>query len=240
MSVKDPAAKNALGVINFLGTGIVWVICILLILHNMNFNITTLLAGVSVGGIAITFASQKILADLFSALSIVFDKPFAVGQTINFKDITGTVQYVGLKSTRLKILTGEEIIVSNSDLLSQHIKNFHTRTERRFVLNLGVTYQTPYKKLIIIPELIRTIIENQEGVRFERAHFTELADSALNFEAVYWSINPDFIISYNLQQAINLEVIKRFEEKKIDFAYPTQKIHITKEYIETEAAQEEE
>jgi small-conductance mechanosensitive channel len=200
----------------------IWLVLILVALDNLGINIKTLIAGLGISGIAVALAVQNILGDLFASLSIVLDKPFVIGDFIIVNEYLGTVENVGLKTTRIRSLSGEQLVFSNGDLLKSRIRNFKRMYERRVVFSIGVLYQTPYEKLRLIPKMIREIIENQKPVRFDRAHFKEYGDYSLKFEIVYWIHSPDYNIYMDIQQAINLEIYKKFEETDIAFAYPTQ------------------
>lgn len=200
----------------------IWLVLILVALDNLGVNIKTLIAGLGISGIAVALAMQNILGDLFASLSIVLDKPFVIGDFIIVNDYMGTVENVGLKTTRIRSLSGEQLVFSNGDLLKSRIRNFKRMYERRVVFSIGVLYQTPYEKLRLIPKMIREIIENQNPVRFDRAHFKEYGDYSLKFEIVYWIHSPDYNIYMDIQQAINLEIYKKFEASDIAFAYPTQ------------------
>lgn len=207
----------------------VWIMAVLLTLHNLGFNVTALLTGLGIGGLAIALAVQSVLGDLLAALSIVLDKPFVVGDFLVVDEHRGTVEYIGLKTTRLRSLSGEQIIVSNSDLLKSRIRNFKRMFERRIVFSVGVTYQTPHEKLERMPAMIREIIEAQQNVRFDRAHFQKYGDSSLDFEMVYFVTLPDYNIFMDVQQAINLEIYRRFVAEGIEFAYPTRTVHMASE-----------
>jgi small-conductance mechanosensitive channel len=197
-----------------------------MILDNMGFNITALVAGMGVGGIAVALAVQTILGDLFASLSIVLDKPFVVGDFLIIGDLLGSVEYVGLKTTRLRSLSGEQLIFSNSDLLTSRIRNYGRMFERRVVFNIGVTYQTPRDKLIKIPEIIRTAVETQDKTRFDRSHFKEYGNFSLNYESVYYIQGSDYNMYMDIQQDINLYIHEQFENEGIEFAYPTQTLFI--------------
>ena len=206
-------------------------IIILLALDNMGVQITTLVASLGVGSIAVALAVQNILADLFASLSIAFDRPFVIGDFIIVGDYLGTVENIGLKTTRVRSLSGEQLIFANSDLLNSRIRNYKRMGERRIVFSIGVTYQTPRSLVEKIPEMIRGIIEAQDGTRFDRAHFKSFGDSALLFETVYYVTTPDYNLYMNIQQTINLELMKQFEENGIEFAYPTQTLFVKKEEV---------
>ena len=211
----------------FLARVVLWTIILLLTLQNVfDINITALITGLGIGGIAIALAVQNILGDLFGAVSIVLDKPFVVGDFIVVDNFSGTVEYVGLKTTRLRSLSGEQIVFSNGDLLKSRIRNYKRMYERRIAFTIGVTYDTPRETLAAIPEWIRTIVESQPEARFDRSHFFAFGDSALNFETVYFVKKPDYGVYMNVQQAINLELMRRFEEAGVEFAFPTRTVHL--------------
>ena len=221
----DPTISTALGSVGFLIRFAVWATFVMLALDNLGIDVGPLVASLGIGGVALALALQGVLGDLFASLSIIFDKPFVVGDSIKVGDLAGTVQHVGLKSTRIRALTGEQLVFSNADLLSSRIQNFQHRQERRCAFTLGVTYDTPSEKLERIPGLIQEIIESRENTRFERCLFMVFGDSALNFEAVYHMLVPDFQTYGETHHAINLEIFRRFGEEGIEFAYPTQKIY---------------
>jgi small-conductance mechanosensitive channel len=205
---------------------IVWAFVVLLILDNLGFNITTLVAGLGVGGIAIAMASQNILADLFASLSILLDKPFKVGDFITVGEFLGSVEYIGLKTTRLRSLGGEQLIFSNTDLLSSRIRNYKRMLERRIAFTVGVEYDTEYEKLERIPGMIKDIILSVDVTRFDRSHFISYGDFSLNIETVYYVLSADYTTYADVQQEINLKLFKKFKEEGIVFAFPTQTIHL--------------
>jgi small-conductance mechanosensitive channel len=223
---KDPASVTTLNVLNIIGKVILWAIVLLLVLDNLGVNITALVAGMGVGGIAIALAVQTILGDLFASLSIVLDKPFVVGDFLIVGDLLGSVEHVGMKTTRLRSLSGEQLVFSNSDLLNSRIRNYGRMYERRLQFDIGVTYQTPRDKLIKIPQIIREAIEKMDKTRFDRSHFKEFGASALTFESVYYVLGPDYNTYMDIQQAINLHIHERFEQEDIEFAYPTQTLFV--------------
>ncbi len=229
MAGPESGRSTAAGAFEFILRVAVWSAFLLLILDNIpGVNVGSLIAGFGVAGIAVALAVQTILSDLFSALSILLDKPFEEGDFIVVDDFSGTVEKIGLKSTRVRSLSGEQLIFSNSDLLSSRIRNYKRMKQRRIVFNLGVVYETPYEKLSKIPEIIREVIDSQENAVFDRAHFQSFGDSALNYEIVYHMTTPDYAVYMDTQQAINLELFKRFGEEGIEFAYPTQTIFLAK------------
>ncbi len=226
---EDAAAATTLSALGFLIKLAVWLVVLLLALDNMGVNITGLVAGLGIGGIAIALALQKILGDLFASLSIVLDKPFIIGDFIISGDHMGTVEQIGLKTTRIRSLSGEQIVFPNSDLLASRIRNYKRMQERRVLFTVGVTYQTSYESLRKIVTMLREIVEAQSGARFDRAHFKEYGDSALIFEIVYYVTSPDYNLYMDLQQRINLEVYRRFLDAGIDFAYPTRTLYLHQE-----------
>lgn len=225
----DPASVTTVSALGFVGKLVLWTIILLLALDNLGIDITGLIAGLGIGGIAIALAVQNILGDLFASLSIVLDKPFVIGDFIIVDNFLGSVEHIGLKTTRIKSLSGEQLVFSNSDLLNSRIRNFKRMYERRVVFSLGVIYQTSLEKLQMIPEIIRNIIEQQEKTRFDRAHFKEYGNFSLNFEAVYYVLDPNFNVYMDIHQAINLEIFKQFKQEHIEFAYPTQTLFLEKE-----------
>ncbi len=225
---KNAAEVTTISALGFITKIAFYSIIVLLCLDNLGINITALVTGLGVGGVAVALAVQNILSDLFASLSIVLDKPFVLGDFIIVDNYMGTVEHIGLKTTRLRSLFGEQLIFSNTDLLKSRIRNYKRMYERRVVFTLGVTYQTPYEKLEKIPGMIREIVEAQTQVRFDRAHFKTYGDSSLNFEIVYWVQNADYNVYMDIHQAINLAIFKKFAEEGIDFAYPTQTIFLEK------------
>lgn len=219
---QDAGATTSLAALNFVGKLVLWALVLMIMLDNLGVNVTAMVAGLGVGGIAVALAVQNILGDLFASLSIVIDKPFVIGDVIMVDTFTGTVEHVGLKTTRLRSATGEQIIISNGDLLKTRIRNYKRMEERRVTFGFGVVYQTTAEQLAMIPGMVREIVQAVPRTRFERAHFKAFGPSSLDFEVVFWMLDPDFLGSMNAQQAINLEIFKRFGELGVEFAYPTQ------------------
>ncbi len=228
-SVRDDVGgeqKTTLSVVGVILKIGVWIFVILIILDNLpGVEITTLIAGLGIGGIAVGLAVQNILSDLFSSVSIALDKPFVIGDTIKSGDFIGTVEKIGLKSTRLRSLSGEQLIFSNSDLLSSRIQNFRRMDRRRALFTLGVTYETSLENLERIPKILEEIISSKPEVTFDRAHFKEYGNFSLNFEIVYFVETSDFRYFMDVQQAINYEIYRKFHEFGIQFAYPTQVVY---------------
>ena len=207
----------------------VWVIGIVFLMDNLGFDISAVIAGLGIGGIAIALAAQAILGDLFSYFVIFFDRPFEVGDFITVQDKVGTVEYTGIKTTRIRALTGEQLVFSNTDLTNSRIHNFKKLQERRILFRLGVVYQTPAAQLEEISKIVRKIIESHNDVRFDRGHFATYGDFSLNFEFVYFVIGSEYVKYMDTQQSINLQIYKEFEKRGIEFAYPTQTLFLNKE-----------
>ena len=226
---EDAGAVAAMDIVSFLIRVSVWAIIFLLALDNLGVNITALVAGLGVGGIAVALAAQNIIGDLFASLSIVLDRPFVPGDFLAIDEFYGDVEKVGLKTTRMRSLSGEQIVFSNNDLLNSRIRNYGQMVERRIVFSVGVVYQTPHEKLQQIPSIIEDIIVKQELARFDRAHFKQYGDYSLNFEMVYYVESSDYRLFMDIQQAVNLEIFRRFAEEGIEFAYPTQTLFVDRQ-----------
>jgi small-conductance mechanosensitive channel len=220
----DRATAGSLGVIAFILQGIIWALVILLTLDNLGVNITALVAGLGVGGVAVALAVQNILGDLFASLSITFDRPFVVGDFLILDEFLGSVEQIGIKSTRLRSLSGEQIVMSNADLLKSRVRNYGRMSERRVVFANGVTYETPSDKLELIPRIIRGIVESHSDTRFDRSHFAAHGPAALEFETVYYVLSADYNRYMDIQQSINMRIHREFERLGVEFAYPTQRI----------------
>lgn len=209
---------------------VIWAMVIILVLENIpGIHVTTLIASLGIGGIAIGLALQRILGDLFASLTISIDQPFVEGDAINVDNFSGQVEHIGLKSTRVRSDSGEQLIFSNSDLLNSRIRNFKSMQHRPVVFTLNITYKTSYKKLQKIPGIIKDIIEEQPKVSFNGAHFKRYNDSSLGYEISYRIDTADFNLFLDTQEKINLEIFRRFRDEGIDFAYPTQTILLEKE-----------
>lgn len=200
---------------------IIWVIGFVFLIDNFGYNITTIITGLGVGGIAIALAAQAILGDLFSYLVIFFDKPFEIGDFIIVDDKMGSIEYIGIKTTRIRTLSGEQLICSNSALTSSWVHNYKRMDLRRVVFSFGIVYQTPLEKAREIPGWIKEIIVSREQTRFDRAHLLKFGESSLDFEVVFYVLSSDYNIYMDIQQAINFSIMERFEKEDIQFAYPT-------------------
>lgn len=220
--------ESALSVMSKIGKVVLWSVGFLFILSNVGVNVSSLIASLGIGGIAVALAAQNILGDLFSSLAIYFDKPFTVGDFIIVGDTMGTVKHIGIKTTRIKSLSGEEIVLPNQELTSARIQNYKRMEERRIAFNVGVTYQTSSDKIAAIPGMIEEIVKDVENVRFDRCHFKSFGDSALIFETVYHVTDSDYAIYMDAQQSINMAIKGRFEAENIDIAYPTQTVYVQK------------
>jgi small-conductance mechanosensitive channel len=225
---EDGASRTTMNALSFLGRVALWAIVLLLILDNLGIDVTALVAGLGIGGIAIALAVQNILSDLFASLSIVLDKPFVNGDFVIVGDLMGSVEHIGIKTTRVRSISGEQLVFSNTDLLNSRIRNFGRMQQRRVVFKIGVLYQTPTEKLELIPTIIREAIEAEEDTRFDRSHFASYGDFSLDFETVYYIGSPDYNLYMDRQQAINLAIFRRFADEGIEFAYPTQTLFIEK------------
>lgn len=221
----DAAAATTLAAVTVLGKVVLWAVVLLSALANLGVNITALLAGLGVGGIAVALAAQNVLVDLFASMAIVLDKPFVLGDQIVVGDKTGTVEHIGLKTTRLRSLSGEQLVFSNSKLLSMDIRNFKRMEERRVLFTLGLVYQTPVEKMEAVPGIIREIIEAHPSARFDRSHFKAFGPSSLDVETVYFVLAPEYAAYMAAQQSINLAIMKRFAAEGLEFAYPTQTLY---------------
>jgi len=222
--IKLKQVKGIMVIISIL----IWILGIIFLLDNFGYNVTAFITGLGIGGIAIALAAQNILGDLFNYFVIFFDRPFEVGDFIIVDNKMGTVEAIGIKTSRIRSLTGEELVFANSDLTNSRIHNFKRMEKRRIVFTFGVTYQTSIENLQAIPGIIRDIITSQQLVTFDRAHFKAYGDFSLIFEVVYFVMDPDYIKYMDIQQSINLEIYKEFSKRGIEFAYPTQTLYIEK------------
>lgn len=199
----------------------IWSVALLTMLANMGVNITAFVASLGVGGVAVALAVQNILSDLFASLAIGLDKPFEVGDFVVFGDIAGVIERVGLKTTRIRSISGEQVICGNTELLKSIIHNYKRMEERRVVFTFGVTYSTPPETMEEIPGIVRKAVESSPDTRFDRAHFKTFGASSLDFEVVYFINTADFTKYMDIQQSINLILMKAFQAKEVEFAFPT-------------------
>ncbi len=210
----------------------IWLFAFLFFLDNLGIQISGLIAGLGIGGIAIGFASQSIIQDIFSYFTIQIDKPFEIGDFIIVGDFRGVVEYIGIKTTRLQSLSGEQLVFSNGDLTNSRIQNFRRMKRRRIVFNFGVTYDTSLEKLREIPPLITDIIENIDNTEVNRVHFQAYGDFSLIFEVVYFVNSKEYLDYMNIQQEINFKMKKEFKERGIEFAFPSRTIYLKQDKLE--------
>ena len=221
--------STALELLSKIAKIILWVLAGILILSNLGYNVSTLIAGVGIGGIAIAFALQNILSDIFSSFSIYFDKPFQKGDLIVIGPDKGYVRKIGIKSTRIQTMEGQELVVPNKELTSIRINNFKKMEKRRAIFRFSVVYETSLSKMKKIPEIVNKIIASTENAEFERVHFKEFGDFSLNYEAAYFLNSNKENIYRDAQHKINLALKEAFEKDGISLAYPTQKLYLAKE-----------
>jgi len=205
---------------------VVWIIAFLFILDNLDIQITGLITGLGIGGVAIAFAAQNILTDLFNYFTIFFDKPFDIGDFIITGDYKGSIEHIGVKTTRIRSLSGEQLIISNTDLVNSRINNYKRMKQRRINFSFGLTYDTPLEKLKKVPGIVEEIIKSIDKTEFDRTFFTEFAASSLLFQVVYFVKDSDFKVYQGIQQQINFQLKEKLEELGVSFAFPTQTIHL--------------
>lgn len=222
---EDTGTKLAFSYLSVFAKIMIWSFGLLLVLSNLGINITSLVAGLGIGGIAFAFAMQNILGDLFSSFAIFFDKPFLPGDFIQVGDQRGVVKKIGIKTTRIQASQGEEIVFSNQELTSTQIHNFKKLKERRINFSFGIVYETPLEKVAKVSEMVKNIITGVGEIRFDRAHFNSFDDSALGFEVVYFVESDDYNKYMDIQQKINLQILEVFEKEKIEMAYPTRVVY---------------
>jgi small-conductance mechanosensitive channel len=218
---SDAASITMIRAFGFMGKVVLWSVILLLALENLGVDVTALIAGLGVGGVAVALAVQNILGDLLASLSIVLDKPFVIGDTIQIDNFTGTVESIGIKTTHLRSVTGEQLVFSNGDLVRSRIRNHKRMGERRVAHAFDVVYQTPAEKVARIPEIVRRLVDTREQLRFDHTHLTGLGESGLRFEAVWFVLSPDNNLHLDLQQSVLLDLLRSFEAEGIELAYPT-------------------
>jgi len=225
---EDEAKKRSIkGIVPVIKV-IIWGIGITFLLDNLGFKISTVIAGLGIGGIAVALAAQAVLGDLFSYFSILFDRPFEIGDFIIVGDYLGSIEHIGIKTTRVRSLGGEQLVFSNTDLTNSRVRNYKRMEKRRVVFKLGVIYQTTLQQLKEIPGIIRNTVENVNDTLFDRAHFSSYGDFSLIFEVVYYVLSSDYNKYMDIQQEINFKIKEEFEERGIEFAYPTQTLFLEK------------
>ena len=223
--------RGGVAMINAMGIAakvVLWILIIITAFHSvLAIDVTPWITGLGVSGIAVALAVQNILGDLLAALAIVFDKPFDVGDTIGVDAITGTVEHIGLKTTRIRSITGEQIIIGNGDLLKSRLRNFRRMYQRRALFNLDVTFDTPSDALTRLPKIIEEIVTKQSPVKFDRSHIATFGESAIRIETVYYVLDPDYKKYMDIQQAINVAVLERFGKERVKFAFPSRTVYST-------------
>lgn len=221
----DPNAATATDMVILLARIALWILGALFVLSNLGIEVTSLIAGLGIGGIAVAFALQGILSDLFASFSIYFDRPFQIGDFVVIGADSGTVEKIGIKSTRIRTLQGEELVVSNAELTTTRVQNFKKMKERRIVMQFGITYETPQSLVSQVPKIVEGIFSDIQQATLDRVHFTTLGDSALTFEVVYFVQSADYAEYLDVQQSFNLTLMSKFAEMGIEFAYPTQLVY---------------
>ncbi|WP_426116107.1 mechanosensitive ion channel family protein [Massilia sp. PWRC2] len=225
--LSNPAAATHLMLGALVARILLWSLTVLIMLDNLGFNISTLMASLGIGGIAVALAVQNILGDVFSSVSIALDKPFVIGDFIVVDDYMGTVEFIGMKTTRLRSLGGEQIIFSNSELLKNRIRNYKRMDERRVLFEFGIAFETPTEQVEQVAAMVKAIVSAQQpAVRLDRAHFKGYGNSALMFEVVYYVLDADYNTYMDVHQEISLAMLRQFREREIGFAYPTTTLHI--------------
>lgn len=221
----DPNSANSANLVTLISRLAMWSFGAIFVLSNLGVEVTSLIAGLGIGGIAIAFALQGVLSDLFASFSLYFDKPFRIGDFIVIGDNSGKVERIGIKTTRLRTLQGEELVVSNTELTTARVQNFKKMQERRIVSTFGITYETPQERTKEVPGIVKRIFESLEGAHLDRVHLTSFGDFALIYELVYYVESSDYSEYLDLQQSFNFDLMKRFAELGIEFAYPTQMLY---------------
>jgi small-conductance mechanosensitive channel len=225
--VDETKKRDVKGIVPIIKV-VIWSIGIIFLLDNLGFKINTVIAGLGIGGIAVALAAQALLGDLFSYFSILFDRPFEIGDFIIVGDYLGTIEHIGIKTTRIRSLSGEQLVFSNTDLTNSRVRNYKRMQKRRVVFQLGVTYQTTLQQVKEIPQIITDVIKNVNDTVFDRAHFSSYGDFSLNFETVYNVLSSDYNKYMDIQQEINFAIKEEFEKRGIEFAYPTQTLFMEK------------
>jgi small-conductance mechanosensitive channel len=223
----DPTTQAAAKNLGIIVKVFLWIGGVMFLLDNLGIDVTAAIAGLGITGIAVALAAQTMLKDTFAAFCIFIDKPFKVGDTISMGDLMGAVEYIGFKTTRIRSLSGEQIVFPNSTLTDNQVRNFKRMEQRRIVFKIGIVYQTSVDKVRETPGLIKAIIDTTPNTKFDRAHFISYGDFALIYEVVYYVLNPDYLVYVTAQQEINFRLMEEFAKRGIEFAYPTQQLYVT-------------
>ena len=222
----DVGTRTTIQAVGYASRFVLWALLVVTALQNFGINVTALITGLGIGGVAIALALQNILGDLFAALAIVLDQPFVVGDSVQVDNINGTIEHVGLKTTRIRSLSGEQVVISNADLLRSRIRNYQRMEHRRVAFNLDLGFDTPPDKVARVPDMVRAIVESQPLTRFDRCHLLTFAESGLRLEAVYYVLDPDFNKYADIHHAINLELLRRLQRDEIEFGFATRTMHL--------------
>lgn len=217
------------GFITQLTKVVIWGAAILILLQNLGVEISVLLGGMGLAGLAVGFALQSILEDIFAFFSIYFDRPFEIGDFIIVGEEMGTIEKIGIKTTRIRTLQGQELVMSNRELTGQRIHNYRKMEERRIVFGFGITYETDYKKLKKVNGIVEKVFEDlKKDARLDRVHFHDFGDFSLDYEVVYYVLTRDYYQYMDVQEKVNLALFKAFEKEGISFAYPTKRVLLDK------------
>ncbi len=229
MKEQDPAKKKNIRGVMIITKALIWGLGIVILLDNMGYKVSALLAGLGIGGIAVALAAQAVLGDLFAYISIVFDRPFEIGDFIIVDNYLGTIEDIGIKTTKIRSLGGEMLIFSNTDLTNSRVRNYKKMEKRRVAFTVGVTYDTGSQKLKKIPGIVREVIEGIKDTTFDRSHFASYGDFTLNFESVYYIEGSDYNKYMDVQQEINIKLYEAFEKEGVEFAFPTQTLYVNRQ-----------
>lgn len=230
---RDPSASAPIGLLSSVAEAMVVILLVMLALSNLGVDIGALIAGLGIGGVAVALAAQNILGDLFASFSIIFDKPFAIGDSIQVGNDAGTVENIGLKTTRVKSSSGEQLIFSNKDLLESRIRNYRRMRERRVLLKLRFGFDTPLEKIKMIPQIVQEAFEGQNKVRFDYCRFTEITDYAYSFEVVFWVLDPAFSLYLEIQESFYIKTLAQLQSYGIGLAEPARRIAYIQQNKET-------
>ncbi len=233
---EPPERIKQLGGILLVLKALIWIFGIVMLIDNMGYDVTTIIAGFGVGGIAIALAAQNILGDLFSYLVIFFDKPFEIGDFIVVGENSGVVEKIGIKTSHVRSLDGQQMVMPNAEMVKTVIHNFKRLQRRRIVFVVGVVYYTPSEKLKKIPGMVEKIVTQTENATFDRAHLKSFGDFSINYELVYYVESADYLTYMNTHHAICISIFEKFEQEGIEFAFPTQTLFVNKQSVNTETS----
>lgn len=226
VKIIDSSKQQVISIIIKVIKFVVWSLAIIIILDNFGIKLSALITGLGIGGVAVALASQTLLGDVFNYFTIFFDRPFAIGDFIIIDEYSGTVEHIGIKTTRIRSLGGEQLVFSNTDLTNSRVRNYKRMERRRISFQFGVTYDTPVEKLEVIPGLVKQLIEEAGNTVFDRAHFMKYGEYSLIFEVVYYVLSSDYISYADIQHQFNLNLMREFKARNINFAIPTQNLYL--------------